>query len=1513
MKKHKNARRRGAKAAAVILTAAMTFQAVAPAMASPQFGELSSGRTVRTASQSNADRGNSHKATSSNAASNAEKATLSNALKKELGNIHPNGSFETTAKTTNEAYKKVWVDEIMPTGWTMWPNPKGNEKMTFEIVNDPTEAPEGNNYLRIRSENTSSRLGISYAMKPIADPAINYQCTFMVKAENVTGTGFNARLTWLKATQSSDYNETAQIKGTTDGWIQYEFTSLNPPEDAVGIQVEFYATNMAGEICLDDIQLVPTYRIALNKTDTSMLTGDTLELEAKCNGAYDGEITWSSSDPAIADVDENGIVTAYAMGMVEITAQIDEQHKAVCRISVEDGELRPYYEAIRENWRNRLTGNNIADDSDEVYAAMMKDLTDTAQKYWETMEKGGLERTRLWNDIDFTYSKVDSVANITEGLGTGFSRIEQMATAYSSKGSELYQNEELKKDIIGALEWAYAKIYNDSMDVKKDLYGNWWHWFIGMPQSLCNTVILMYDEMDPELIEREAKTLENFNEDPRYRYHTSTGNKIDNTAANLIDTSLVSALRASIGETAKPLNMAKALLGNSIGFVTEGNGYYEDGSYIDHGNLAYTGGYGSTLLGGIEKFLFIIADSPWDVSSDQLTSVYQWIWNGIRPLYVDGAVMDMTTGRGVARPSTNEHTVGRGLLKPIVHLINRAPDEYREEICAFAKTEIQAGLDYNKDYFIGMTVTDMMAMNNLLADDSLEEDAQVYHKNFGVMDKAVYHGENFDLGISMYSKRTGNFEYGNKENLKGWHMSDGALFLYNGDQSQYADVYWPTVDAHRLAGITTDHTEGFIPSDESWGPHTSKKDWVGGSSVLSQYGTVGMDFEGETKSGGISSLKAKKSWFTFPDAVVALGAGINSNEGKATETIVDNRKVRDDAANTVWVNGQEASLTTGEAAVMPVNWALLEGNEGESQNIGYYFPEETEISVLKETRIGNWRDINGAVGAGSANDREIIRSYISLAVDHGINPQDETYSYVLLPGRNTDEMAEFAENPDVKILANTAEVQAVQNTKYGVSGYNFWTACDVEGLEVSAKTPASVTIARDGNTITAGISNPTQNGQDTIVVLNGYYEPVDTEDGVTVTNQGSRTLLTIEGTVDFGKTYTVVLAGLEEKLDKWQNQVENAIRDGKIDVETILKEIEALDTAQLNEAQKEQIAAILKAASEKLATIETVNEVMAPISQVDEVTFDNADAVEAYLKKCEALTDSDKAVLSQADYAKIAALSAGFQKEEIHMATDGVTARAVNGTMDVRTVLFLNDESASSELYQAALSETETFLSLYRPALFLKDKGLSLKENPIAITMKAPAAVSGEEGTLKLYCFAPAGRTRAAVTAEEVPFIKNNDGTVTFEARRDAVYGFALLKEVKPEPTPEPEPEPTPNTKPSRGGGSSHGSISDGTWVLDNNGWWFRHYNGTWPSSQWKWVKGYWYHFNEAGYMQTGWILDKGLWYYLKPDGSMASNEWVLYKDRWYFLSRNGEMLANTSITWKNIMYQLGADGAMVE
>ena len=216
-----------------------------------------------------------------------------------------------------------------------------------------------------------------------------------------------------------------------------------------------------------------------------------------------------------------------------------------------------------------------------------------------------------------------------------------------------------------------------------------------------------------------------------------------------------------------------------------------------------------------------------------------------------------------------------------------------------------------------------------------------------------------------------------------------------------------------------------------------------------------------------------------------------------------------------------------EKSELDANWILLEGNHGEKQNIGYYFPEQIKVNVLKETRTGRWSEINGAVIPESPIDVPAERSYISFAISHGTNPQGETYSYVLLPGRTLNEMEDFAENAQIKILANTENVQAVENMAYGVSGYNFWTAAEAEGLEVSAQTPASVTMAKEEDIITLGISNPRQNGEEIVVTLQGTYELKKSYETVSIENRDGKTIIQVEGSKDFGKTYQIVLEKVE--------------------------------------------------------------------------------------------------------------------------------------------------------------------------------------------------------------------------------------------------------------------------------------------------------------------------------------------------------------------------------------------------
>lgn len=101
-----------------------------------------------------------------------------------------------------------------------------------------------------------------------------------------------------------------------------------------------------------------------------------------------------------------------------------------------------------------------------------------------------------------------------------------------------------------------------------------------------------------------------------------------------------------------------------------------------------------------------------------------------------------------------------------------------------------------------------------------------------------------------------------------------------------------------------------------------------------------------------------------------------------------------------------------------------------------------------------------------------------------------------------------------------------------------------------------------------------------------------------------------------------------------------------------------------------------------------------------------------------------------------------------------------------------------------------------------------------------------------------------------------------------------------------------------------------GSWIQGQFGWWYRYYNGDYPTNCWKCINNAWYYFNQDGYMLIGWQYINGYWYYLGGDGAML-NGWQNLNGRWYYLNGDGVML----IGWQHIngyWYYLGGDGAML-
>ncbi|QXE17564.1 Ig-like domain-containing protein [Clostridium sp. 001] len=91
---------------------------------------------------------------------------------------------------------------------------------------------------------------------------------------------------------------------------------------------------------LSQSQPVKVTGIGLDKTSADLMKGDTLQLTAAITPKYatNTKIDWSSSDPTVASVDENGKVTALKKGTAVITAVSEDNRdaKAQCTITIKE-------------------------------------------------------------------------------------------------------------------------------------------------------------------------------------------------------------------------------------------------------------------------------------------------------------------------------------------------------------------------------------------------------------------------------------------------------------------------------------------------------------------------------------------------------------------------------------------------------------------------------------------------------------------------------------------------------------------------------------------------------------------------------------------------------------------------------------------------------------------------------------------------------------------------------------------------------------------------------------------------------------------------------------------------------------------------------------------------------------------------------------------------------------------------------------------------------------------------
>jgi hyaluronate lyase len=663
-----------------------------------------------------------------------------------------------------------------------------------------------------------------------------------------------------------------------------------------------------------------------------------------------------------------------------------------------------------------LTGGSGIDYSLPRIHARLANLESSARGAWDRLNKDP-GRAALWPDL----ASPTSSAQIT----SAWSRLKSMALAWAAPGQGLFGDAALLADVRSGAAWLEENRYNAR--VPKE-YDNWWDWEIGAPLELGDLLVLLHGQLTAGETARYAAAIDRFDSDPRVMIATTVS-----TGANRVWKCMGAALRAMVVKDAAKLQLASDSLGAVFPYVTSGDGFYQDGSFIQHGRHPYTGGYGAALISQLAELLQLLAGSPWDVEDPARDNVNRWVFDAFQPLIYRGAMMDMVRGRELSRAGSGDHGAGHSTAAGILRLSQLAPAGTAVKMQSMVKEWLVS--DASRDWSAGVALDEIAPLSHLLADTAIPARGELLESwIFGGMDRVVHLRPGWGFGIAMHSSRIYNFESINNENLRGWHQGDGMTFLYTSDLTQFSNAFWPTVDPQRLPGTTV--LAGSTPKPNQVGGSPAA-----GGATVDGYSAVMMQLHGE--------IDARKSWFLLDDAVIALGSDISSAApDQRVETIVENRLIAGDPAFTVAEDGK---------------WAWLAGD------LGYFFPQGAGWKSARADRQGSWREIN-AGGSPAA----ITRRYQTIWFDHGAAPAGASYAYVLLPGKSAAAVAAYAAAPEADIVENSAQAQAISKPALGLRAVNFWTDNRKTSDGITSDRIASVVAVESSGTMRIAVADPTQ-------------------------------------------------------------------------------------------------------------------------------------------------------------------------------------------------------------------------------------------------------------------------------------------------------------------------------------------------------------------------------------------------------------------------------------------------------
>lgn len=96
--------------------------------------------------------------------------------------------------------------------------------------------------------------------------------------------------------------------------------------------------------------------------------------------------------------------------------------------------------------------------------------------------------------------------------------------------------------------------------------------------------------------------------------------------------------------------------------VTSGDGFYADGSFIQHTNTPYTTGYGAEILARSADFYQLLAGTKTLSGFKSLPTIFTYLDTTYLPVLYKDEVLDMTRGRGASLKAISNQQVAQTML-----------------------------------------------------------------------------------------------------------------------------------------------------------------------------------------------------------------------------------------------------------------------------------------------------------------------------------------------------------------------------------------------------------------------------------------------------------------------------------------------------------------------------------------------------------------------------------------------------------------------------------------------------------------------------------------------------------------------------------------------------------------------------------------------------------------------------------------------------------------------------------